>query len=747
MIKGKVIFFFLLIIFNLPFVLSAPVTDLNINLVNSPPLLHKDLNFVATWSGGDANVLYWRFAEDGNVLVDGIGSQIIYLQDNFDVNNSTWNVTSGTWSYGSGELTQTASSGEIYNDSGQTNDYSSLGLIVEFEVGATNLGTSITDDTTIASSNGYRLTTAPGQYKLQTVVAGTTTDRLVINNAVGAGTIIKWTFDTNGLITGLRNGVPEGSVYDTNFNSFRYTIFDASMNAAVRDLNITSLAVDSFTIPSGASQTHTFNTAGQKIIELTVQNPDGNASTSLEITLPADTGIPVINVFDFNSTTGFNQTGIINFELQCTDNLSSTIDYNVTLNGVSLYSDTDANNAIVYGMNNSFNTGENILRARCTDPSGNTVTSSHIFSGISANFYFVYANTGVALSSGADYTAGDVNTLKVYSYDLNEFVDMKATGAVDVDFSGIGDDGLLFVITYTDPSFPTVTIDFDASVLDTNSVPVCFSDLFPFRQQIVYSSSVRDVIVKNALTECYVAAAKTEAAYQDAFQLIFYTVPMTYDMYLRTANSTTLLSLIDGSLALAHNLDLLIINSQADPEVKVVNDVLTANLFCQVADCNVLSVQYFSPENNSEVTLSIIQDGVTFETFTANSPDANSISFTWNFTGESIDKNNFFTLQADITRADGDIETITQLISLNSIQGFIEPAIALILSFSLFLFGITIFASRIALGWPGIIVVILSLSILSMAPGYWYIPVFQSVMLVVGLFLFLTYKNETIQGI
>jgi len=63
------------------------------------------------------------------------------------------------------------------------------------------------------------------------------------------------------------------------------------------------------------------------------------------------------------------------------------------------------------------------------------------------------------------------------------------------------------------------------------------------------------------------------------------------------------------------------------------------------------------------------------------------------------------------------------------------------------LFGITLVASRFALGWFGIIIVVASMAILSAAPDVGYIAVMQASMFVVGVYFFLIWKNETVAGI
>ncbi|KKK86880.1 hypothetical protein LCGC14_2758850, partial [marine sediment metagenome] len=103
-------FFFLIVLLSLislPLISAAPVADLNLTLVNPPAEPLKDLNFQAAWTPQDANVQYWQFDTDGNVLVNAFDQNTI-IDQNFDAGNFTdWNIESGTWSAASNALVNT----------------------------------------------------------------------------------------------------------------------------------------------------------------------------------------------------------------------------------------------------------------------------------------------------------------------------------------------------------------------------------------------------------------------------------------------------------------------------------------------------------------------------------------------------------------------------------------------------------------------------------------------------------------
>jgi|TARA_R100000501_G_scaffold16966_1_gene31158 hypothetical protein len=266
--------------------------------LNTPASVNKDLNFQGTWAGGDVNVLYWQFDTDGNVIIEG-SARNVFLNDDFeDEDISDWNVINGAWTAAGGNLIQTAGgNNEISFDTGSDNNWSASGLEINFDVNATNVAVSVLDTNFTGSGNGYRFTTGAGEFKIQTVVSGSTGDIAAQAVGVNAGDTMQITIDINGLIRMSLNGGNILDVVDTNFSAFRFVNVDASINAGLQDINVLNINTTGTLIESGASQTHTFTTGGQKTIQLTAQNSDGNASTSLDINV---TGSLNITVWDEN---------------------------------------------------------------------------------------------------------------------------------------------------------------------------------------------------------------------------------------------------------------------------------------------------------------------------------------------------------------------------------------------------------------------------------------------------------------
>lgn len=751
---------FLFIVVSLPLASSAPVSDLNLYFVDSPPFVTgSPVNFGLSWTG-DANFIYLKFDSDGNTLISSpaVGTNLFDANFN-DGTISPFSVDVGSWNAGSFYLTDLALGGGQARVHATSNITDFNQLDVNFGLYLASAGSHFIhfiSDTIDLNGKGYRLLIdSAGVPYLDRADGGGSYTNIVTGNA-GDMPLINWTNvnilrSTDGNWSLYIGGNYIGSGVDIDYNDSSYFVIEfRTLNARIDDISITGSSPYE-EVSSPETFFHTFSNGGLKTVQATVQNPDGNVSTSLDFNVTLDTVPPVITISDFNYTGGFF-TGSIdlnaNYAIGCTDNNSTYVDMNIMNGDVNITATTETSGTTVYVMAGDLIDGVNRIKFNCTDASGNTTTDTNNVTVFSKYFYLVYSDTGVSLVGSADYTASDVNFLQVYSYNLQTYKDLFSTGEVSVYYIGSSNDGILFKTTYTDPAYPAITQDFDLIALDTNSIPVCFMPLQPFYEQLVYSTKVRQVKIINAVTGCYNVAAYADYAYQDAFKISAFTTPGAYNMYYKSDTNSlyTFISLLSGNFAAQHNLDLLIINALEINPVEISQDVLTVSKYCQVSDCNVLSVTYKSVQNNSDVTISILNGSTVLTSTTATSPDANNVTFTWNYTTSDVNAD-FLTIKAEITRANGDTETITQLFTLNGIQGFLDPTLAIILAFGFFFFMFTVVASRFALGWFGIIGVIGALAILSSAPGVQFILLAEAIMIVIGAVIFFTWKNETAKAI
>ncbi len=305
-------FFFLILLIgliSLPLVIAAPVADLNLTVVNPPATPLKDLNFQAAWTPQDANVQYWDFDGDGNVLVSAFDQNTI-IDQNFDAGTfADWTVQLGSWSAASNALVNTtAGNSKISIPQGidlTLNDMtwqfvanSPLGtsyFVIVAGTGATfNQNTEPGYNFFVNSSGQSFFRFHDGAGNNTTLITGSAGD---LNAGVDANvTITRTTVGTWELFV---NDVSKGTDLNTSFTASNFFWLDfREVDQSIDDVFIFDTIITPFNSPQ--FQSHTFATAGAKRIVVTIQNFDGNSTAFLDLNLG---GTLDITVFDENTGT------------------------------------------------------------------------------------------------------------------------------------------------------------------------------------------------------------------------------------------------------------------------------------------------------------------------------------------------------------------------------------------------------------------------------------------------------------
>lgn len=401
-------FLFFLVVIVLPSVNSAPVSDLDLTLVNTPAEINKDLNFDATWQAGageDVNFLYWKFNSDGNVLDSNFSTadNNVFTDyfDGEDLNSPSWTIVTPTIINEDNQLHAKNTGAEAYSLLPQTWDLNS-GVDFNFTFDANMANTSTTSASiSVVLLNGASLADDTGySFRIQTNGDGTlaiarrdvgSSINFVSDAGVGVeqNTYYRYTvqrqtdgdwqffrkaLDGSGDVNAYSVG--NDSTY-TDFNTV-YLAFAGTGSSYALDTfdfnQLTNLGPSFSSLSSPQYQSHTFTSFGPKTVELTAQNVDGNTSTSLD----------------------FNITGSLDFTVW-DENKGTTIE----------------------GATIDFNSG-----TYTTDNNGEV---SIPLEGIASQEY------SIIIDANADYTA------RTFVYDLNQFssVDVNALLLEDKDGSNI----------------------------------------------------------------------------------------------------------------------------------------------------------------------------------------------------------------------------------------------------------------------------------------------------------------------
>lgn len=759
MCKANIKWFFIALFFvSLPLTYSAPVTDLNLYLVNPPAEIYKDLNFGLTWTG-DANVLHLKVDTDAN--------QTIYSDVNFGSQTLTYIEMGGADGRISTPVSFDLTTSYVeWNFIVDLNETGNNFVIVAGEGTTYNLNTEPGYDFFVDTSGKPYFRFHDGAGNNTTLISGSNGDVPTLTS-----TAIKITRSAAGLWELFVGGVSKGTDTNTSFTAMESFWLDyRKQDSSLTNLTIgTTIGgrelfyVGAWTEQAGDWNVSTFNTfkqvtspyyfsktfnsGGTKNIYATLQNPDGNASELLQLEIASDTTAPTLILTDFNYTNVFQINTIdfnANYGIGCLDESSPTVDVNITNNDVNILAKNITNDTNTYLIAGPLYVGQNKIVYSCSDKSGNVSTVTAYKKVGTGNFYFVYDKTGVKLTGATDYTLADINSIVVYSLDDNTSIDLFTPGAVSFYFVGDSNTSLDIRIAYNDITILTTSRSFDLDVLDVNSVPVCFYKLEPYYEQLLYSSVERDVKIVNANNGCYHVAATTRYGASDYLSLRAYTIPLSYYMYINSSDSNNVTILLDGGSTGTINLDSLVLKQELSQNIIITGDqiTLTKNCTSGSTDCNTFIVTYRNLAlNNDSVTFTIYNGTSEQLTYTETSSPNN---FTYIFDATSLDFNaDILTLRLVKIRDDGTEVTETIYFTPTGSVGFISPEIALFFSFLLFIGGISLVVARFLFGWFGLTIALAAVTMLSFSIGVWWIVFMQGVMIMMLLYIGInTVKQE-----
>lgn len=332
---------------------AAPVSNLSLTHTNAPAVVDTMLDFSVSWDGGVADVVYWNFDSDGNVLQKSSDANLLIDQNFNDGTFGDWNVVSGSWTAANGSL-EAESSSKISYDTVFSENLADNNYTWTFDVN-TNLGNSyfvvfsgsgITFNLNTEEAYGLFVDTSGKPFLRYFDGVGGVNDIIEGSNgdySASAKVPTTITRDANGQWELIVDGASKGTAVDTNkttMESFWLEFRDTNMN--IDDVNMYTDAEVGLSSPN--TQSHTFDTAGAKKIQVTVQNTDGNASTSLDLNVDS---FLAITVWDENAGTKISNA-TIDFN---GDTYTATSDGNIAIPVTNL---ADGNYDIVVDAGSSY---------------------------------------------------------------------------------------------------------------------------------------------------------------------------------------------------------------------------------------------------------------------------------------------------------------------------------------------------------------------------------------------------------
>lgn len=490
------------------------------------------------------------------------------------------------------------------------------------------------------------------------------------------------------------------------------------------------------------NQNHTFSSVGIKNVCLTAGNNDGNFTHCRLLSVIEPIEVPKIIVFDKNITTGFGISDLNSFlVLQCDSNLSQ-VDYQVYLNGVLVYDQNNAPNTKVYSPI-SISNGTNNIIFTCRVSATVSSSETKIVKVYRIGFRVVNEKTGVPLSTYADF-----NLLRL-TMDINNFFNFNAANGNYVMVSSLNPETLRLDVNYiTIPPIETFK-NFNLEVISPDeNIDICVAQPYVNLSEQKFISSQKDaVIMRHTISNCYSIADYTKYSYNNLLSNNTATLNASYYLYYFDGSIRVLLTNIDGSAALIHNLQTLRLN-RTDFNILITTDTVAVSpLYDPLTKNNVpnvLQIFYRSLEsNNISLNLKIFNGATLLNEFTE-TINPNEIIWDWNYSTFGLLDSNMLRLVVTKTNATGKIDTFNHYFNISGVDysGTLNPSIAILLGAVVLIFGMTIVSRQFAFGWWGVLIGLLAIGLVALAPGVWWLNVFMATCIVILLFNVLVYKNE-----
>jgi hypothetical protein len=444
-----------------------------------------------------------------------------------------------------------------------------------------------------------------------------------------------------------------------------------------------------------------------------------------------DATAPIASLsLDFNNSGFSADLNASTFLLNCTDNSSSTLFFDLNVDGVNLLSGWYA--AGTKTVNFEITSGLVEAHYSCTDLSGNFANGVKVYTMNRAQFILINENTGNL------FNLNDINGLIVYAPDSNASYDFKANNSTSVYFSDVNNDSLWFELKYIGDTETVFAVrHYNLGVFDLNIIRVCVPPFNPiFYNHYVVSSMEREVSIKNPYADCYIMWGNIGYVYQTNYLSQLFLINRQYDLALYTGESTITLGRIDGSVESTINVDALYY-SLLDYNLSIAG----AGLHISKIFENYANIRYKDVAQDSIFTNLKIYDGPDLIWSYNETVSPNDFNILFSYLGLTF-TNNTLKLILTKTTASGSVETITQYFSVEGIINILSAPLAVAIAFVLVIFSLTFVAYRFAMGWFGIITCMIGVGILALAQPVWYVSFSQAILVIVIIFISLIYKSE-----
>jgi hypothetical protein len=335
--------------------------------------------------------------------------------------------------------------------------------------------------------------------------------------------------------------------------------------------------------------------------------------------------------------------------------------------------------------------------------------------------------------TGLNFDVSNVSQAIIYYNNETNYYDLKSYNTNAFNFSAYPEDKIRVYLKYQDGR--EVNRYIDTIIVGSGLLRICAAkDNNILYEQIAYSSTGKQVILKNIFANCYSAADDTRFAYQQTNALKAQTIDASYNLFLLTDGQLSLLAGVDGGMTNSYNLDAIEFDKQGY-DTSIYEEALT---FQTLAALKLMKIYYKDLQNrSSEMYINITRTdtgAVVAQVSNLTSPNEWTLYFNYSLlTG--YDNTTLFKINLQKV-GNSTINQITKYFNIGGGVGQISNGLAIAVSIILVMFGLTITIPRATFSWFGILIMILAMFILSYAVGgVWYVTFLFAIEIIITLFM------------
>lgn len=440
-------------------------------------------------------------------------------------------------------------------------------------------------------------------------------------------------------------------------------------------------------------------------------------------TFTYDLNSPNVTNVSFDFRRGFVDQLLTNVTMNCTDSISPILIYNLSFNGDMLFYENKTSNVSQTNQTNiSF--GSNTATAFCADFFSN-VTDTFTDTIYGLNLILVDEETG------NPFDISNVTSGIVYFDDNSTNYNLKTNNANNVSFMTNNSEALRVELEY--PSTDIITRFVDVSLATESPLRVCANeDDVTHYEQLIISSSEKPVDIRNIFADCTIGNDYTRFAYQDALILKAFTRTGLYGLFTYDNGQRVILASMDGSISTFYNLDVLEFKGQSF-NFNIGVDALSFDKFAN----ETLEIFYQNLANDSiETTVTITRLNTSTTVFSiTDTTTPNQFYMYFDYSTLGVNENELFKIEVTTTTADGVVETLSRYFNTQGSVGLISSGLAFTISLLTTIFGLTIAAAFITIGWFGIVVMVASIAFLSLGLQTWYTLLLMAMQIIILVYL------------